>query len=60
MMQDITSLTMVFTEEDRFVIKFLRQNKDYSAGHNEWLFDANMALSRPVGRRGCVGCVNKK
>ena len=56
MMQDITSLTIVFTEEDRFVIKFLRQNKDYSAG----LFDANMALSRPVGRRGCIGCVNKK
>ena len=30
-MQDITSLTMVFTEEDRVVIKFLRQNKGYSA-----------------------------
>jgi len=59
-MQDITSLTIVFAEEDRFVIKFLRQNKYYSAGHNEWLFDANMALSRPVGRRGCVGYVNKK
>jgi len=24
-MQDITSLTMVFTEEDRVVIKFLRK-----------------------------------
>ena len=31
--KDITPLTMVFTEEDRVVIKFLHQNKGYSSRH---------------------------